>query len=231
MMDLEAIIEYKMDDLEAKAYKLCLLWEKQIRKEFPNEHHTRLRKKGDPRKSLLFKYCYKLIRETKGLIPDEEYKLYIAAQLHILKLQNDGEVHALIEPWILVGDKAWRRWRLWKSYYDKEALKPKTSEDFEVNPSLALVELSRTKKFLIQELGDPPKIERMENKIKDLSFVRWVTVGKVTPYYVLLSPFIKKLLGENLEEVFLFDFDVYRRVICEEVQEYFNKEFNYEIDE
>jgi len=229
-MDLEAIIKYKMNELEAKAYKFCLLWEKLVKKEFPNERHTKLRRKGDPRKSVLFKYCYKLARETKGLIPDDEYRLYITAQLHILKLQDDGQVHALIEPCVLVGDKAWRRWRLWKNYYDKEAIKPKTTEELEISPSLALVELSRTKKFLIQELGDPPKIERMDEKIKDLSFVRWVTVGKVTPYYVLLSPYIKKLLGEDFEDVFLFDFDVYRRMICNEIEEYFKKEFDYEIE-
>jgi hypothetical protein len=229
-MDLEAIVKYKMNELEAKAYKLCLLWEKVAKQELPNERHTRLRRKGDPRKSSLFKYCYKLARETKGLVPDDEYKLYITAQFQVLKLQSDGKVHALIEPCILVGDKAWRRWRVWKAHFDHESIRPRTAEELDINPSLALVELSRTKKFLIGELGDPPKIERLQEKVKDLSFIRWVTVGKVAPYYVLLSPYIKRLLGDDLDDVFLFDFDVYRQAICDEVKEYFNKEFSYEIE-
>jgi hypothetical protein len=225
----DAVVKYKMDAMQTKAYRLCQMWVDLCKKEFPNERHTKLRKTGDPRKSFLFKCCYKLVRQTKGLIPDEEYRLYIIAQLHIMKLQTDGEVHGLVTPGILVGDKAWRRWRVWKKHYELEKIKPKTVEELEVNPSLVLVELNRTKKFLIKELGDPPKYEKLESKIKDLSFIRWVTVGKVSPYYVLLSPFVKRFCGDEYEEMFLFDFDVYKGNINDEVVSYFNKEFDYEL--
>jgi len=221
-------VKYKMDELQTKAYRLCLLWDKLARKEFPNERHSRLRKTGDPRKSFVFKCCYKLVRQTLGLIPDEEYKLYITAQLHIMKIQTDGIVHGLVTPQILVGDKAWRRWRVWKKYYEREKIKPRTVEELDVNPSLVLVELNRTKKFLTKELGDPPKYEKLEDKIKDLTFIRWVTVGKISPYYVLLSPFVKKLCGNEYEEMFLFDFDVYKQNVCQEVKEYFKENFAYE---
>ena len=51
-MRLEAIIDYEMDRLEAKAYKLLLLWLDKSRKMFPNYAHAKM-KKGDPRKSLI----------------------------------------------------------------------------------------------------------------------------------------------------------------------------------
>jgi hypothetical protein len=217
----DAVVKYKMDEMQTKAYCLCKMWVDLCKKEFPNERHTKLRKTGDPRRSHLFKCCYKLVRQTKGLIPDEEYKLYITAQLHIMKLQTDGEVHGLVTPGMLVGDKAWRRWRVWKKHYELEKIKPKTVEELDVNPSLVLVELNRTN-------GDPPKYERLEAKIKDLAFIRWVTVGKVSPYYVLLSPFVKRFCGGEYEEMFLFDFDVYKGNINDEVTAYFEREFDYE---
>ena len=111
MFDLEAILHYQMPPLEAKAYKLALLWQDATAKEYPEYNHIRLRKKGDPRKSLLFKYCYKLARETQGLIPDEQYPLYILAQLHILKHIATDNLHARIGPEILCGEKAWWRWK------------------------------------------------------------------------------------------------------------------------
>ena len=87
-------------------------------------------------------------------LPDHnEYKLYVLAQLHVLKLQRAGDVHALIGPHILVGDKAWKRWRLWKKYYDQQREKPRTEEELAIKDkaSRVLIDLRRTKEFLIKE--------------------------------------------------------------------------------
>jgi len=65
MTDLELIIKYKMNDMESKAYKIALIWQEECRKEIPNEQYIRLKKNSDPRKSILFKHCYKLAKETK----------------------------------------------------------------------------------------------------------------------------------------------------------------------
>ena len=114
MNPLERILKYDMSPEEAKAYKLCLLWDSICQKEMPNYKFSKSKASGDPRKSLLFRYCYKLLKETKGLIGDKDYRLYITAQIHVLCSITDGEVHALISPQCLTGDKAWRRWKLWK---------------------------------------------------------------------------------------------------------------------
>jgi FKBP-type peptidyl-prolyl cis-trans isomerase (trigger factor) len=51
-LSLEAISQYKMDDLESKAYKLAIKWVQISKKVFPNYNHTGI-KKGDPRKSMI----------------------------------------------------------------------------------------------------------------------------------------------------------------------------------
>ena len=61
---LEAPEKYNMDDLEAAACRIAASWLEQSRKAFPDYRHSTM-KKGDPRKSLIFKICYKLARETQ----------------------------------------------------------------------------------------------------------------------------------------------------------------------
>jgi hypothetical protein len=116
---LEAIIEYGMTPLEARAYKVMLFWHYIVRKELPGYKIGKPFQKGDPRKSALFRYCFKLVTETNGLIRPSEYKLYVTAQIQMLKAQTDGMVHAMIGPECLVGKKAWIRWAIWKRKYDE----------------------------------------------------------------------------------------------------------------
>ena len=84
---LDAVEKYNMDDLEAKACNLSAMWLEQSRKTFPDYRHSTMRK-GDPRKSLIFKIAYKLARETQGILENNEYPLYIRAQLEVLKYIN-----------------------------------------------------------------------------------------------------------------------------------------------
>jgi hypothetical protein len=229
MSPLDPIFTYKMDELQAKAFKLCLVWEKLVRQEFPGERHAGLRKTGDPRKSMLFQCCYKLVRETKGLIPDKEYRLYILAQLHILKLQTDGQVHALIGPQILVSNNAWKRWKVWKKHYDKQLIRHRTVEEINnlEKSSRIAAELERTKEFLTKE--GVVTLEKVKESFVDGSMVRWITTGKVSPYYAILSPLISQALaGKTLEEVCMFDLSVYHPSISDSVKEMFRNEFPHE---
>lgn len=229
--DLEAILEYKMDEDQGKAFKLCLLWEDMAILEFPEYHHVGLRKKGDPRKSHLFRICYKLVRETKGMIPDPEYRLYILAQLHMLKHIADN---VLISPNVLVGDQAWKRWKKWKFLYDRQINNSKlTVEDANpIAPFYKVISaLKSTKAFLEKKFEHHPSINDIKSAMSDHSLVKWVTMQRVSPYYVLLSPWIKNILEDkNWEDVFLFDLSVYKRSITDEVKSEFNNIFDYEID-
>lgn len=229
--NLELILKYKMTDLEAKAFKLALLWDKMVKTELPEHNiHTHLRRSGDPRKSTLFKYTYKLISETRGLIPDEEYQLYIKAQLQILKAISDGTVHARISPECLVGEKAWKRWRMWKVKYDKISImkKPETAHVSATETKIKS-EIDKTKLFLEFQFGHQPTQEDINKSIKEKLMIKWITVNKVCAYYAILSPFLKKSFGgKTIEEVFLFDLGIYRSSINSVIEEYFRKVFDYE---
>lgn len=215
MDELELILKYKMTDLEAKSFKICLMWQDLCKQEFPNERHSKININKDPRKTTLFKYAYKLIKETKGLLSsDKEYYIYILAQLQMLKLMRDGKIHALIEPQILVGEKAWKRWKIWKRKFDKKINEIKTSTDLGLVTSKRQIkiELKRTLEFL---KGKDYK------SISKEDFERWVTTKVISPYYVILSPFANKMIKD-------FDCELYKPSITPEIEEFFKKEFSHE---
>ena len=223
---LDAILQYNMNELETKAYKVCLLWQEIMDVELPDYHKNRL-PKGDPRKSLIFKYCYKLVRETQGLIPDNQYRFYVLAQIRSLQLMSDGKVHALIEPGCLVGEKAWRRWKIWKYRFEKEAVqttnKGDTTEIKAVDSSI-LAEFQRTKNFFTTNFGENYGKADVQKSIENKDIIRWAAFSKVSPYYLILSPLIKSKFSD-IENSFSIDVDFYKRAITPDVEAVFKEMF------
>lgn len=224
MSDLEPILQYNMNDMEAKAFKLCLLWHEILRKELPEYRKDRI-KRGDPRKSLIFKYCYKLARETQGIIPDEDYKLYITAQIQVLKSIKSGDVHALVEPGCLVGERAWKRWKMWKYKYDfvyKKQTNEGTILNVHINHSRLHTELVQTRVWLQNQLGEHYTLKDLQRSKLDL--VKWIAFSKVSPYYVVLSSFVKQHFGDPFE-AFGIDPELYEKDITDNIRQAFKVVF------
>lgn len=221
MKELEPILKYKMDNLEAKAYKIALIWEDECSKEIKNEQFVKIKKNSDPRKSTLFKYCYKLAKETKGIIEDKEIHLYVRAQIQILKSINEGQIHALIEPHCLVGEKAWKRWKFWRFVYIKKLNKICTSEDLGIlsREGKVKAEIASTYEFLNNK--DCLSFSNFKNgDIKN-----WVSNGQISYFYIILSPWIKKVFKDN---DFEFDKVYFRSSITPSIELFFKEIFNHE---
>lgn len=216
-MRLEAILDYDMDLLEGKAYKLCLMWMETSQRIFPEYSHSGM-KSGDPRKSLLFKTCYKLVRETQGIIEDCDYNLYIRAQLEVLKhISKTVNSNLLISPNCLTGEKAWKRWKLWKRKYDSLT---KKTEDFSISSvgiAKALDGINKTQEFYLKSFSLLPTLEQFTVKYSKKQILTLINLGKISPYYLCISPFIKVLLSEKELAEINFDFNAYKHCINEEV--------------
>ena len=226
MKELEPIIRYKMSELEAKAFKIALMWQDECRREIPSEPHAKVTQGSDPRKSLLFKYCFKLARETSGILAESDVSLYIRSQIQVLKSINDGRMHALIEPSCLVGEKAWRRWKLWKSRYDRRISCPRNSAEASVRPTEGKIrsEIEATKEFLRRMGCFSP--EGLESKSSDMP--RWIKSGEVSCFYVVLSPWVKKIIGDPMKMD--FDFFYYRASITPSTEQFFRDAFTHEFE-
>jgi hypothetical protein len=227
-MRLQAIIDYEMNEEEIAAYELALVWVDLSRKFFPDYNHTGF-KKGDPRKSLIFKYCFKLRRERAGLIAEKDFALYIRAQLDVLKyLSTKSKTPILVDPHCLVGDKAWVRWKLWKKKYESITHKP---EQKTIGPALTKIFacLENTKEFLVKNLGNNPNYEKFCEMYTNKNIFRWVKLGKISPYYLVCSPFISKLFTEDDYKSLNLDMKIYKDCITSEVQDKFKEMFPNEL--
>lgn len=230
---LSAIIEYGMNDLEARAYKISLIYLEKAAKLFPNEIHYNV-PKGDPRKSYVFKHCYKLLRLHGDNLLESDVKLYVHAQLDILKHITQDQEHPRISPDILSGPKAWNRWLLWKNKYDKVKKFSATSTASQIinknREKEALEKLTKTKMFF-NVLFKPPTKANVLISLDNGEFWLWVRWGKICYYYLMLSPTVKEWLEKaniKLTDKVSFDASFYTEGITEEVIKYFEKEFNYE---
>lgn len=227
MKDLEPIMKYRMDPTESKAYKIALMWQEECRREIPGEPYAKISPKSDPRKSTLFKYCFKLARETSGIIPEADLCLYVRAQIQVLKGIKDGDVHALIEPHCLVGDKAWRRWKVWKARYDKRMAIPAGNPEAPPKPSEGKIRAEISSAFDFLSKMGCLDFDALSGRKDDLP--RWIRGGEVSCFWAVLSPWARKVLGDPSGVG--FDHVYYRSAVSPQTELYFREKFAHEFKE
>lgn len=221
MIDEEKIMTFKMSNKEAKAYRLALLWISLTRKFLPSDASVSVATlpKGDPRKGYLFKQCWKLLRETTGLLEEQDYKYYFAAQLTMLKNVQRTTGHAHVSHNVFVGPKAWVRWKIWKKKFDEAAAVmdlPPLIQDEEAS----IKELDRTKVFL-------QKTAVSEFNVDDLKM--WIISEKISLIYIELSPLVKKLATDPAN-IFNYDPVLLKKKLTPKVQDHFQEIFGSEYE-
>jgi len=217
---LSAIIEYSMTPDETAAFKIALLWERMSRETFPDYKHAALRKRGDPRKSNLFRVCWTLHQRFKGVLAPEEYKYYILAQLSIFKELNREHGDLMITPQCLLGDKAWIRWKVWKRRLD-QACKNLMSEQLSIvmSEDKLRTELGRSRLFLMQRFEGVWTKEKLLAHVTDM--LRWVASSKVSVYYLALSPWCREIPQDRIS----IDLSMYRKHLTPESSRVFAEVF------
>lgn len=230
MFDLNLLNKkYKMTELEIKALKVCNIWMELSRKVFPKYNHGKVAK-GDPRKTLMFKVCYKLVRETEAFIEENDYQLYVRAQLDILKHISLEKGHPLIDVNCLIGDKAWKRWKLWKKKYDTTVQIRSKSTNIKKNTNKINDLLKKTRDFFKITYGDSMNFEKFIEIEKNGDLYQHLNLGRISPYYLVLSPFFGKISNNVQIRKIHFDLNIYKNGVDESVIEYFRNLFNYEFD-
>jgi len=226
---LDAIFEWNMSPAEAETYRIALIWEQEVEKiappytknsEWYRKNH--LPKKGDPRKCLLFKHCWKFRRLTIGLLKEEEIRLYIVANLTVLKANN-----AYMEANVLCGDQAWIRWKIWKRHFDRKMAEETSSPPPPVAEDRVTRELLRTKRFIYEKCEGTVNQTTINSLFNRGSIKLWVQQGKISIYYIMLSPFMKEHI-QSLSKDCCFDPELFLEKIDKQIKNYFQYEFNEE---
>ncbi len=226
---LDTIFEWNMSVPEAETYRIALIWEQEVEKIAPpyeknSEWHRKnhLPKRGDPRKCSLFKHCWKFRRLTKGLLKEEEIRLYIIANLTVLKANN-----AYMEANVLCGDVAWIRWKIWKRHFDKKMAEQNNNPPPPVAEDRVTRELLRTKRFIYEKCEGVVDQTTIDNLFERGSLRLWILQGKLSLYYVMLSPFFKKHINQLAIQC-TFDPQLFIEKIDNSIRNYFEYEFKEE---
>lgn len=214
---LEVCAQYGMNEMECKAMRTAYCWIDLSRRIFPDQQHPPypLTKAKDPRKTLLFKLCYKLARETLGLIQDEDHELYVRAQLEVLKVVTiNKDEKPLISPQILIGEKAWRRWMLWKQKYNQRHAEMAKPILLKVHPKGLLSALVVDREYLVGKLGEEYTLTQFIQAREDI--VQAAAVGRISTHYLALSPFVRELSPDGSK--FQMDYETALDLLPKEAQ-------------
>jgi len=200
--------DYEMTEEETLAYQLAIFWSKKVKQFFPEIRiqGNQLSKKGDPRKCSLFRYLIKMIRETRGLIEPEKYNYYIIAQLFIFKKNSDKNSTCYVNPSILTGKNAWKRWKLFEKYLDKLKNRQLVVVNNNQNDNELLFckqiefDLNFSKKFL-SKFNEIIDYQFLIKNYQNGNIKKWLQFGLIRPYFVALSPTLSKLNIHNLGQL------------------------------
>lgn len=221
-MDLSPILEWEMDDYEARAFKCALIWQRCCDHFFPDEPCSKLRKTGDPRKSYLFKCCYKLVRDTESYLEKDNLKLFIYAQCEMLKGITNGEYHADINPNCLTSGGAWKRWRIWEHKYNE--VKKWGNANLKTKTTLGIVkrEVNRSVNYLKEVYEGLPTAADLKHASENHTFLRWVHCGKVSPYFIVLCEHV------DSNQSWGIDVNVYLGDMPDDAAQWFREEYQWE---
>lgn len=235
LTEYDAIFQWNMTNEEVEAYKLAVCYEKEYRRLFGETadgqaiRRNSLPRRSDPRKSNLFRHCWRMRRETRGLLESSEYRNYIVGNLTILQIQK-----GLVQPNVICGDKAWVRYKVWKRKYDAKlaeagAIAPPPSTST-TSPKL-IQQIDKTKKWLFERCDGAATFDKIKDFIDKGVFRFWVMTGKVSQYYVVLSPFVTKATDvDQFAEACGFSAALMRERCTQEVKDYFSHEYRHEHD-
>lgn len=204
----EISMSLKYTTEEDSAYRLCCEWVKISRKIFPDYRHGRIPQLKSLKKSTMFKVMMKLVREKKFKIL-EDYQRYIKAQLLIMKKYSASGAPVLVEPNILVGEAAERRWFFWHKLVaevNKLTRQKYTmlESDMEYDLNISSIELNKI-------LDDEVIFEKFQDNYSKIKTS--VILRKIKPLYIHLSEWVKRL-PDDLRN------DLYKRTDADSFEKY-----------
>lgn len=182
-------MELKFSEEETLAYQLVCAWQELTSKIIPNYNHTKIGKKGDLRKLLIFKHMLKYVREKKNDFKGFQYIVFMRAQIEICyKLQQEGK-KILIDPSLLHGDRADARWHVWKKLVKQKRVESKAI--YAYSETSLESEFNKTHKTIKDMLEGNITIENYVNHASDI--LKFVLLKRISPLYVLCSKWLEKL--------------------------------------
>lgn len=187
---------------EIKALMIYYFWNYYFLKLFPNIIERKINNDSDPRSSYLYKYCYKLQKETNGILDEKDYKDYVYCQLKFLKnYREKSNKTIMVTPSILNVDKGWRKWKYFKYLMSKKNQSIDKKTQYVNNDNLKIFLLD-DKKFLENKIGKVTS----DNIVKNINnIIFWNKIGGVSNYFLAMCGHIDK--SKLSKDLSVYNFD------------------------
>lgn len=215
---LQLISEYSLNKEEAIALRLMFIYLELCKKYFP-DLTPKYSFKKDPRKYETWKYCNKMLQETKGKLCLAEYRMFIEAQILVtIKIAKKGMLH----PSCLIGDAAWNRWLIWKKNFIKAKKIPVAQETIytAIDAEDIKKELKYSKTALLKRLKD---ITPQNIKDNMTLIMRLHRMNIISPFFLAMNPTTVQYIKDNNIEFNLYN---YRKRLTEEIKKYYEELFS-----
>lgn len=220
--------EMKFTPLETLAYQLCAYYIKLRKEKFPNYRHGRAVKDiANLKKSTMFKHMLKFIKENGKRFDTFQMLLFIRAQFEVMKIIADKGHQPLIEVNMIHGEKANKRWAVWKKWIaEKTNISPLTYTFVESN---LIYDFEKTKSTIMNILKNDVTIENYYKNASNI--LRFAIIKEICPTYILLSNWVKQLpeqIKEDLNDI--CNIRLYKDFDTVKAYKLYEKYFDFEIN-
>jgi hypothetical protein len=217
-IDPEFVKKHDLNYEELHAYQMCLLWEEFSKKFFPGVRLEKLPKRGNIKKNILFRNCYKMIKDLSPTMRPYEISLFMKAQFEsFVGYNEDLGFNCCISVNSLHGPKSLYRYKKWLATYQRRKIS-NVIKKATTNISVVEKEFLKTLYFLESWNKDFKIFEKYKENQNEL--LRNIILNKLSSLYVITSPYIKKLDEGIKEDAYkASQYDVNKFYITEDVIE------------
>ena len=204
------------------AYRLLIYYLNCEYHYFPNYNHTKFNDLKPVKNQSAFKYLLKFVKDKKDIFEtSSEYFIFIKAQIEIAKLLEHQ--NPIIHPSLLIGEKAEKRYFVWKKKMENKKMITKTIER-NLEEKFISSAFDKTISALKDTLGDNFTYENFLKNIRRI--LLQIRAKQIDPLWCFCSEWINQLPEEIKNEIVsLTECERYKDYNVDEIRRIYNDKF------
>jgi len=190
---------------------------------FPEYNHTKFNDLKPAEKQSAFKYLLKYVKDKRGVFEKPaEFFIFIKAQLEIIKLLEKS--HPIISPSILIGEKAEKRYFVWRKKMEETRMITKTITR-KLDDKFITSAFDKTISSLKDTLGNEFTYENFYKNIRRI--LLQIRAKQIDPLWCFCSDWVSNLPNEIKDEIIrLTECEKYKDYNVEDIKRIYNEKFD-----
>jgi ribosomal protein S20 len=190
---------------------------------FPDYNHTKFNDLKCAKKQSSFKYLLKYVKDNKTKFTTQaEYFIFIKAQMEIIKLLES--VNPIISPSLLIGEKAEKRYFVWRKKMAETKMVTKTITR-KLDEKIIASAIEKSIQSLKDTLENEFTYENFQKNIKRV--LLQIRAKQIDPIWCFCSEWVQELPEEIKKEIIsISECERYKDYNVEDIKKIYNERFN-----